>query len=363
MNAAQQLHEAGQSLWLDNITRGLLTSGQLERYIEQDAVTGLTSNPSIFDKAITGSDDYDEQERELATSRLDTEAQFFELALEDLRNAAALFKPVWDTTGGRDGWVSLEVSPRLAHDTAGSVAQAKALHGQAATPNLFIKIPGTAEGVPAIEELTLTGIPVNVTLLFSDAQYRAAADAYYQRGLQRRKAAGLDLNVASVASIFVSRWDVASVEKLPAELKDTLGIAVAQQAYRSYCQILGSQDWRALETQGARPQRLLFASTGTKDPAKPDTYYLEALAAPETINTIPPATLEAFADHGQVGEMLPADGGDADQTIAKIEAAGIDVAKLATTLQTEGATSFVTAWEDLMGSIEAKAIAVTAAAS
>lgn len=362
MNAAQQLHEAGQSIWLDNITRGLLTSGQLARYIDQNAVTGLTSNPSIFDKAITGSDDYDEQERELAAGGLDAEAQFFELALEDLRNAAALFKPAWDSTESRDGWVSLEVSPRLAHDTAGSIAQAKALHGQAATPNLFIKIPGTAEGVPAIEELTFAGIPVNVTLLFSDAQYRAAADAY-QRGLQRRSAADLDLDVASVASIFVSRWDVASVEKLPEDLKDTLGIAVAQQAYRSYCQILASEDWRALETHGARPQRLLFASTGTKDPAKPDTYYVEALAAPETINTIPPATLEAFADHGKVGEMLPADGGDADQMIAKIEAAGVDVAELAARLQTEGAASFVTAWEDLMDSIQSKATAITGAAS
>jgi len=362
MNAAQQLHQAGQSLWLDNITRGLLTSGQLARYIEQDAITGLTSNPSIFDKAITAGDAYDEQERELATGGLDTQEQFFELALDDLRNAAALFKPVWDSTAGRDGWVSLEVSPGLAHDTAGSIAQAKALHGQAATPNLFIKIPGTVEGVPAIEELTFAGIPINVTLLFSDAQYRAAADAY-QRALQRRSAAGLELDVASVASIFVSRWDVASVEKLPAELKDTLGIAVAKQAYRSYCQILASEDWRALETQGARPQRLLFASTGTKDPAKPDTYYLEALAAPETINTIPPATLEAFADHGTVGKMLPADGGDADQTIAKVEATGVDVAELAARLQTEGAASFVSAWEDLMSSIEAKAAAVTAAAS
>ncbi|MEO6859033.1 MAG: transaldolase [Solirubrobacteraceae bacterium] len=362
MNAAQQLHEAGQSLWLDNITRALLTSGQLARYIEKDAITGLTSNPSIFDKAITGSDDYDEQERELAAGGLDTEAQFFELALEDLRNAAALFKPVWDATRGRDGWVSLEVSPRLAHDTAGSIAQAKTLHDQAATPNLFIKIPGTAEGVPAIEELTFAGIPINVTLLFSDAQYRAAAGAY-ERGLRRRSAAGHDLDVASVASIFVSRWDVASVEELPEELKDRLGIAVAKQAYRSYCQIFSSDGWSALETHGARPQRLLFASTGTKDPAKPDTYYLEALAAPETINTIPPATLEAFADHGKVGEMLAADGGDADETIAKIEAAGIDVAELAATLQTEGAASFVSAWEDLMASIESKAAAVTATAS
>jgi transaldolase len=362
MNAAQQLHEAGQSLWLDNITRALLTSGQLERYIELYAVTGLTSNPSIFDKAITGSDDYDEQERELAASGLDTEAQFFELALDDLRRAAALFKPVWDATGGRDGWVSLEVSPRLATDAAGSIAQAKALHSQAATPNLFIKIPGTAEGVPAIEELTFAGIPVNVTLLFSDAQYRAAADAY-QRGLQRRSAAGLDLNVASVASVFVSRWDVASVEQLPAELKDELGIAVARQAYRSYRQIVGSAGWDALETQGARPQRLLFASTGTKDPAKPDTYYLEALAAPDTINTIPPATLEAFVDHGRVGDMLPTDGGDADATIAKIEVAGIDVAELAGKLQTDGAATFVRAWEDLMNSIQSKAAAVTAAAS
>ncbi|MGI8846123.1 MAG: transaldolase [Thermoleophilaceae bacterium] len=362
MNAAQQLHQAGQSLWLDNITRGLRTSGQLARYIEQDAVTGLTSNPSIFDKAITGSDDYDEQERALAARGLDTEAQFFELALDDLRQAAALFKPIFGATEGRDGWVSLEVSPRLAHDTAGSIAQAKALHAQAATPNLFIKIPGTAEGVPAIEELTYAGVQVNVTLLFSDAQYRAAADAY-QRGLRCRSAAGLELNVASVASIFVSRWDVASVEELPAELKDTLGIAVAKQAYRSYRQMFASEGWDALAKQGARPQRLLFASTGTKDPAKPDTCYVEALAAPETINTIPPATLEAFADHGQVNGMLPDDGGAADATIAKIEAAGVDVAELADRLQTEGAASFVSAWEGLMAAIDAKAASVTAAVS
>lgn len=362
MNAAQELHQAGQSLWLDNITRALLTSGQLARYIEQDAVTGLTSNPSIFDKAITGSDAYDEQVAELAASGLDLQEQFFRLALQDLREAAALFKPAWDATGGVDGWVSMEVSPHLAQDTAGSIAQAKALHAEGATPNLFIKIPGNAEGVPAIEELTFAGIPVNVTLLFSDAQYRAAAGAY-QRGLERRMAAGLSLDVASAASIFVSRWDVASVGKLPVELKDLLGIAVAKQTYRSYRQILGSDSWRALAAQGARPQRLLFASTGTKDPAKPDTYYVEALAAPDTINTIPPATLEAFADHGRVGEMLPHDGGDADEVIARIEAAGVGVADLADTLQKEGAASFVSAWEDLMASIQAKGAAVMAAAS
>ncbi|MDQ2826855.1 MAG: transaldolase [Actinomycetota bacterium] len=360
MNAAQQLHRAGQSLWLDNITRTLLKSGQLATYIAEDAVTGLTSNPSIFDKAIAGSNAYDDQERELAASGLDTEAQFFRLALDDLATAAALFKPAWDATGGVDGWVSMEVSPRLVSDTAGSIAEAKALHRQGATPNLFIKIPGTAEGVPAIEELTFAGIPINVTLLFSDAQYRAAAGAY-QRGLQRRLEAGLSLDVASVASLFVSRWDVATLDKLPAELQDRLGIAAAMQAYRSYRQMLGSEAWLELAAQGARPQRLLFASTGTKDPAKADTYYIEALAAPDTINTIPPATLEAFADHGKVGDMLAADGGDADEVIARVEAAGIDVAVLADTLQREGAASFVVAWEDLMASIESKAATVSAA--
>lgn len=354
MNPANRLHEAGQSLWLDNITRNLLTSGQLASYIADASVTGLTSNPSIFDKAITGSDDYDEQVRQLAAKGLGQEAVFFELALDDLTKAARLFEPVWRATGGVDGWVSLEVSPRLVHDTKKTVAEAKALHQKADAPNLFIKVPGTREGLPAIEELTFEGVPVNVTLLFSEQQYLDAAGAYLD-GLERRRAAGLDLHVPSVASLFVSRWDHATMDQLPAELKDVLGIAVAKQTYRSYRKMLASKRWTALAAAGANLQRLLFASTGTKDPAKPDTYYIEALVAPETINTIPPATLEAFVDHGKVGEFLPADGGDADQVIAKLTAAGIDVPVLAAKLQGDGATSFVTAWEDLMRSIESKA--------
>ncbi|MEO6798087.1 MAG: transaldolase [Candidatus Dormibacter sp.] len=361
MNAAARLHEAGQSLWLDNITRNLLTSGQLARYITEDAVTGLTSNPSIFDKAITGSDAYDEQTRELAATGLAIEDLFFELALDDLTRAAALFKPVWDSTRGADGWVSLEVSPRLAHDTKRTVAEAEALHQKAGTPNLFIKVPGNREGLPAIEELTFQGVPVNVTLLFSNEQYLAAAAAY-QRGLERREGAGLDLNVPSVASLFVSRWDRATLDKLPDNLKDELGIAVAKQTYRGYREVLASAQWKALEARGAHSQRLLFASTGTKDPAKPDTYYIQALAAPDTINTIPPATLEAFADHGEFGEFLPADGGDADEVIAKVEADGINVPELAASLQSDGAASFVSAWEDLLRSIESKAASVTAKA-
>ncbi len=361
MNPAQRLHEVGQSLWLDNITRGLLTSGQLACYVADAAVTGLTSNPSIFDKAITGGSDYDEQARQLAAAGLDGEALFFALALDDLVKAAALFRPAWDASDGLDGWVSLEVSPRLVHDTAGSVAEAKELHDQAGTPNLFIKIPGTREGVPAIEELTFQGVPVNVTLLFSAEQYRAAADAY-QRGLERRQAGGLGLDIVSVASLFVSRWDHATITELPDDLKDELGIAVAKQTYRSYREMLASQRWQDLAAQGARPQRLLFASTGTKDPAKPDTYYIEALAAPDTINTIPPATLEAFVDHGTVGEMLPPDGGNAHSVIARVEAAGVDVPALAEKLQTDGGVAFEKAWDDLLQSLSSKSAQLTATA-
>jgi transaldolase len=353
MNPAQELHRSGQSLWLDNITRGLLTSGKLAGYIADAAVTGLTSNPSIFDKAITGSSDYDAQTRELAATGIDAEALFFELALDDLTKAAALFKPAWDATKGLDGWVSLEVSPRLVHDTKGTVDEARSLHAKASTANLFIKVPGTREGGPAIEELTFQGVPVNVTLLFSDEQYRAAADAY-QRGLERRVAAGLELDVVSVASLFVSRWDHATLEQLPDDLKDELGIAVAKQTYRSYREMLGSQHWQELAGQGARPQRLLFASTGTKDPTKPDTYYIEALAAPDTINTIPPATLEAFVDHGTMGEMLPVDGGDADAVIARVQEVGVNVAALAETLQSDGGATFEKAWDELLQSLGAK---------
>jgi transaldolase len=351
MNALAELHDAGQSIWLDNITRALLTSGTLAGFVADDSVTGLTSNPTIFDKAISGGDDYDDAIR--ASGAGDAEAVFFELAIDDLRRAAALFRPRHEVTDGVDGWVSLEVSPRLAHDTASTIAEAKALHDRAGAPNLFIKVPGTAEGIPAVEELIFAGVPVNVTLLFSPEHYVAAAAAY-QRGLERRKAAGLDLRVESVASVFVSRWDKAVMGKLPTDLADRLGVAVAKQTYRAYRELLDSKRWIALEDAGAHPQRLLWASTGTKDPALADTFYITALAAERTVNTMPEATLRAFADHGEVGTTLPADGGDADDTIARISAAGVDAPALGAQLQQEGAQSFVASWNDLLACVDSK---------
>lgn len=357
MNAAKLLHESGQSLWLDNITRALLDSGTLAGFIAEDSVTGLTSNPTIFDKAITGSTDYDDAMR--AAAGQPAEDVFFDLAIDDLRRAAALFRPRYDETDGVDGWVSLEVSPRLAHDTKSTIAEAKRLHARADSPNLYIKVPGTPEGIPAIEELIFAGVPVNVTLLFSPEHYVAAAGAY-QRGLERRHEAGLDLRVSSVASLFVSRWDVAVSGKLPAELSDRLGVAIGKQAYRAYRDLLASARWEALEDSGARPQRLLFASTGTKDPARPDTFYVTALAAEQTINTMPQNTLEAFVDHGEVKGLLRADGGDADDTITKIAAAGIDIDALAAQLQREGAESFVKSWNELLAQVESKTATVSA---
>jgi transaldolase len=353
MNAATRLHDAGQSLWLDNITRGLVSSGTLARYIADLAVTGLTSNPTIFDKAMTGSADYDDQVRDLVSSGTTGEALFFELALVDLTKAASLFRPIWDATRGVDGWVSLEVSPKLAHDTQSSVAEAKELHQKAGTPNLFIKVPGTPEGLPAIEELIFSGVPVNVTLLFSREHHKDAAEAYL-RGLERRKDAGLDLGVASVASVFISRWDAAVMGKLPADLSGRLGVAIAKRTYKAYRALLASDRWRKLAAAGAKPQRLLWASTGTKDPNLPDTYYIHSLASEQTINTMPETTLLAFGQHGAVGDLLPADGGDAEEVLARIAKAGIDVDGLASTLQTDGADSFVKSWEDLLTRIESK---------
>jgi transaldolase len=353
MNAATRLHDAGQSLWLDNITRALLASGTLARYIADLAVTGLTSNPTIFDKALTGSPDYDEQIQSLLAAGTSGEALFFELALVDLTKAAGLFRAIWDTTGGVDGWVSLEVSPKLARDTKSTVAEAKALHEKAATPNLFIKVPGTPEGIPAIEELIAAGVSVNVTLLFSREHYQTAADAYV-RGLERRKDAGLDLDVASVASVFVSRWDAAVAGKLPEDLSGQLGVAVAKRTYKAYRDLLASERWQQLANAGAKPQRLLWASTGTKDPSLPDTYYIHALASELTINTMPENTLLAFGAHGAVGDLLPADGGDAEDVLTRIGEAGVDVDALAATLQTEGADAFVKSWDDLLACISSK---------
>lgn len=357
MKATQQLHDLGQSLWLDNITRGLLTGGTLARYISGLAVSGLTSNPTIFEHAIRNSDDYDEAIRQKVLAGVSDEAVFFELALEDLTQAADLFRPLHDATGGADGWVSLEVSPLLADDTEESIKAAKQLYARAQRPNLLIKIPGTPAGIAAIEETIFAGVPVNVTLLFSCEHYLAAAEAY-MRGIERRIAAGLNPAVGCVASLFVSRWDVAIKDKVTAALRNRLGIAMAMRCYTAYRELLSSPRWQNLAAAGARPQRLLWASTGTKDPAAPDTLYLEALAAPETINTIPEKTLLAFADHGEVTAALVADGGDAEEVLAAIELAGVDVAALAIQLQREGAQSFVKSWRDLLECIRSKGMAL-----
>jgi transaldolase len=357
MKATQLLHNIGQSLWLDNITRDLLDRGTLEHYIRDLSVTGLTSNPTIFDHAIKNSTAYDATIREKLIDGKAGETLFFELALEDLTRAAALFRPVHDQTNGVDGWVSLEVSPLLAHDTTSTVTAAKTLYAQAGQDNLFIKIPGTKEGLPAIEEAIFAGVPVNVTLLFSREQYLAAAEAF-GRGVERRIEAGLPPTVGSVASVFISRWDAAVVGKVPDSLRGQLGIAIAKRTYQAYRTLLGSPRWQRIFNAGARPQRLLWASTGTKDPKASDTLYIKALAAPFTVNTMPEGTLKALADHGELGTVLPADGGDCEEVIGEFAKAGIDVDALAAQLQDEGAKSFVNSWNELMAVITSKSSAL-----
>jgi len=357
MKSTAKLHDLGQSLWLDNITRELLNSGTLKRYIEDLSVTGLTSNPTIFDNAIKNSAMYDGDISRAAASAKSGEELFFPLALADLTRAADLFQPVFARTDGVDGWVSLEVSPLLAHDTKSTLAAAFDLHKRAGKPNLLIKIPGTAEGLPAIEAAIFAGVPVNVTLLFSREQYVAAAEAYL-RGVERRIAAGLNPAVASVASIFVSRWDVAVASKVPAELGNRLGIAIAQRAYKAYLELLESPRFRRAANSGARAQRLLWASTGTKDPKASDILYVKALAAPFTVNTIPEGTLKAFADHGEVRQALAPDGGDCETVLVSFAKAGVDVDALAARLQDEGASSFVKSWNDLMARIDSKRVAI-----
>ena len=357
MKATQAVHDLGQSLWLDNITRNLLNTGTLRRYIDNLSVTGLTSNPTIFDHAIKNSSDYDAAIRGKLKDGKSAEDLFFELALDDLTRAADLFRPIHERTGGVDGWVSLEVSPLLAHDTRTTIAEAKELHTRAGRPNLLIKIPGTKEGLPAIEEAIFAGVPVNVTLLFSCDQYLAAAEAFL-RGIERRIDAGLNPAVGSVASVFISRWDVAVTGKVPDALRDQLGIAIAKRTYKAYCALLNSPRWLRVYNAGARPQRLLWASTGTKDPKASDILYVKALAAPFTVNTMPEGTLKALADHGEVGAMLPADGGDSEQVLARFAQAGIDVEALAAQLQDEGAKSFVKSWNDLMEVIASKSAAL-----
>jgi transaldolase len=351
--ATTRLHDLGQSLWLDNITRGLLTSGTLRRYIDEWSVTGLTSNPTIFDHAIENAHFYDDAIRQKSGEGKSGDALFFELALEDLGKAAALFRPVHDATRGRDGWVSLEVSPLLANDRASTIKEAAELHARAKLSNLLIKIPGTPEGVAAIEASIAAGVAVNVTLLFSREQYLAAAQAY-MRGIERRLAAGLDPKVGSVASIFISRWDKAVVGTVPLELHNRLGIAVAKRTYAANHELLASPRWRVLSNAGAQPQRLLWASTGTKDSSASDVLYIEALAAPDTINTIPEDTLRAFADHGHVTGTMPADGGDAEDVLGRFAKAGVDVAGLASQLQREGAQSFTDSWNKLMRCLASK---------
>jgi transaldolase len=357
MKSTQTLHDQGQSLWLDNITRDLLQSGTLERYIDELSVTGLTSNPTIFDHAIKNSSAYDAAIRKKAKEGTSGEDLFFDLALDDLTRAADLFRPIWDRTRGVDGWVSLEVSPLLAHDTASTLAAAKALHARAGRPNLLIKIPGTKEGLPAIEEAIFAGVPVNVTLLFSREQYLAAADAFL-RGVERRVSAGLDPDVGSVASVFISRWDAAVKDKVPEPLRNRLGIAIAMRTYKAYRALLDSPRWQRIFNDGARPQRLLWASTGTKDPGASDVLYIRSLAAPLTVNTMPEGTLKALADHGSLGGILTPDGGDSEEVLARFAAAGIDVDALANQLQDEGARSFVASWRELMDVIATKRAAL-----
>jgi transaldolase len=353
MKATQLLHNLGQSIWLDNITRDLLNSGTLARYVTELSVTGLTSNPTIFDQAIKNSTAYDAAIREGLSKGKSGEALFFDLALEDITRAADLFRPVYDQTDGVDGWVSLEVSPLLAYDTSSTLAAARDLHARAGRANLFIKIPGTKEGLPAIEEAIFAGIPINVTLLFSSEHYAAAAEAFL-RGIERRIDAGLQPVVGSVASIFVSRWDSAVMDKAPDSLRDQLGIAIAKRTYKAYRSLLASPRWQRVFNAGARPQRLLWASTGTKDPKASDVLYVKALAAPFTVNTMPEATLKALADHGELGAILPADGGDCEEVLTQFANAGIDVNALAARLQDEGAKSFVKSWNELMAVITSK---------
>ena len=360
MNGTQQLRRVGQSLWLDNITRDILDDGTLARYVREFCITGLTSNPTIFDEAIGGTTAYDASIRARTAAGASGETLFIDLALEDLRRAADLFRPEFDRTDGVDGWVSMEVSPLLAADSAGTTAAAARIHALAGRPNLFVKIPGTQEGVSAIEASIFDGVPVNVTLLFSREQYLAAAEAYL-RGIERRIAAGRDPRVASVASLFVSRWDKAVAGRIPAALKNRLGLAIARRVYRAYRELLATPRWRTLAAAGARAQRLLWASTGTKDPQAPDTLYVEALAAPDTIDTVPEKTLRAIAEHGVVPRVMAEDGGDAEDVLACFGQAGIDIDALALQLQREGAQAFVKSWQELMARIAAKSEALAGA--
>jgi transaldolase len=357
MSMTKALHDLGQSIWLDNITREILDDGTLRRYIDQLSVTGLTSNPTIFDEAIGKTAAYDKGIRQKAAAGLAGENLFIELALEDLRRAADLFRPEFDRTRGIDGWVSMEVSPLLANDTQGTIDAALRIHKQANRPNLYVKIPGTPAGVPAIEAAIFAGVPINVTLLFSREQYLKVADAY-MRAIERRIAAGLDPKINSVASVFVSRWDRAVADKVPQELSNRLGVAIMQRTYRAHCELIAGKRWKDLEAKGARKQRMLWASTGTKDPKAPAGLYVEALAAPDTVDTVPEKTLLAIATSGSPGSVMSTDGGDAEEVLGRFARAGIDVNALAAQLQVDGAASFVKSWAELMQRIQEKSAAL-----
>jgi transaldolase len=355
LNPAQRLHALGQSLWLDSISRLMLRSGALARYVSELAVTGLTSNPTILGHAMAAGSDYDHSLARLVDAGV-TDAQdlVYSLALEDLAEAAALFRPAWERTAGVDGYVSLEVPPDVAYDAQATIALARRLHDQAGFPNLLVKIPGTPPGLTAMEETITAGIGVNVTLLFSDTHYLRTADAYL-RALERRRAAGLDLNVPSVASVFISRWDAAADPLLPPALHGRLGLAMAQKTYSSHLQLLSDKRWQTLAEAGARPQRVLWASTSTKDPDLPDSYYLGRLAAPDTIDTVPEKTLLAFADHGDPDQRLAPDYAAAERTISAIADAGVDVDILAERLQRQGAGAFGADWAALLDAMREKA--------
>jgi transaldolase len=359
MNATQQLHELGQSLWIDNISRETLRDGSLAKLISDYSVTGLTSNPTIFEKAMGEGNAYDEAIAQMSRQGRSTEDLFFALAVEDLREAADLFAPAHAASGGVDGWVSLEVSPLLVNDTRGTIQTAASLHAQAGRKNLYIKIPGTPEGVPAIEESIYHGVPINVTLLFSREQYLAAAAAY-MRGIERRLDDGKSPVVESVASLFVSRWDAAVKDAVSPEYQNRLGIAIAMRTYKAYRDLLASERWKKLAAAGAHPQRLLWASTGTKDPKAPETLYVEALAAPDTVNTMPEKTLKAFAQRGRIGEVMPVDGGYAEQTLDELRRQGVDIDALATKLQKDGGDAFSKSWNSLMGGLSEKVTKLTA---
>lgn len=353
MSPLKTLQEKGQSIWLDSISREMLETGTLARYIADLSVTGLTSNPTIFQKAVSASQRYDEAIRRHGGDRSTTEEVVFDFALEDIREAANLLRHAYDASDHVDGFASLEVSPKLADDAERTISEARSLFARLDRPNVLIKVPGTAAGRTAIEELIAEGIPVNVTLLFSADQYEAAAEAYL-RGIERRIGAGKSGYVPSVASLFVSRWDAHTASQLPSQLANRLGIAVGQQTYAAYHRLLSSERWQKLKRAGARPQRLLFASTGTKDPALPLGYYVTALAAPNTVNTLPEKTLHAFAEEGEVKELLDGDSSQAEATIAAVEKAGVDVAALAAKLQIEGRDAFVDSWDDLLATVASK---------